>query len=125
MPIHKAQHTFVRLCIQHLFPRSSHATSKAEAKSPHHPPRPSTRPPPLSEHNLVFTRLPQTQRHDLKPQLILLDLIILSHQKAIERRVLVAHSARLVPPLRHEACAQTRPVWRRVVVEAGARFDAI
>lgn len=89
------------------------------------PSAPSTPSSTLSKPNLILTRVPQAQGHNLKPQSILLNLIIRSHQKAIKRCILVAHSARLIPPLRHKACAQACLVWCGVVIEARTRFDAI
>lgn len=78
-----------------------------------------------SEHYFALTRIAQTQRDNFETQRILLDQVVLTHQKSIEWRVFVAHGARVVPLLWHKTRAQTRPVWGRVVVVAQARFNAI
>lgn len=81
--------------------------------------------PLLSEPHLVFTRILQAKRHNLKAQLVLFDLIILSHEEAVERRIFVSHGTRLIPPFGHEACSKTSPVCWRIVIVAVACFDAV
>lgn len=65
------------------------------------------------------------QRNNLEAQFIYLNLGFFARGEAIERRVLVRHGSRLVPPPRDEASSKASPVSWRIVVVTAARFDAV
>lgn len=52
------------------------------------------------------TRAVQTQRHDLKTQIIRKHRIVIAHEKAVVRFPRLLHGFGLIPPKRHESCPQ-------------------
>lgn len=62
------------------------------------------------------TRAVQTQRHNLKTQIIRKHRIVIAHEKAVVRFPRLLHGFGLIPPKRHESCPQAPFDWRIVVV---------